>query len=226
MRRSHITNFKQSIKVSLNPYVPSTNVIDRDEIDRLADFFYESNKLVAITGAGISTASGIPDYRGPEGSYKKGHKPINHSEFINQLSSRQRYWCRSMNAWDRMTLTKPNRAHYALFKLENWKTRFNQADNDQGLLQSIVTQNVDGLHQKAGSKRVIDLHGKLSEVICLECNEVSSRLEMQDRLIEDNPDFYYQNLPNEKENTEKLMRADGDVDLEMIDFSNVSLLRL
>ena len=188
-----------------------------EEAEKLKSFIENSNYLVAITGAGVSTDSGIPDYRGPQGSYKRGHKPITHSEFINQENARKRYWARSMVGWQRMENSKPNATHYSLAKLE-----------DNGILQYLITQNVDRLHQQAGSKKVIDLHGRIDRVKCLCCDTKFSRRIIQEILVELNP--IYSQLIEEKlsleEENEKL-RADGDIDLGIQDYSQViSLLFL
>ncbi|CAM9332556.1 unnamed protein product [Scytosiphon promiscuus] len=108
---------------------------------------------VALTGAGMSTDSGIPDYRGPQGSYSRGHKPMTHDEFLSSESNRKRYWARSTFGWDSFSNARPNAAHVALAELEA-----------AGKLSSVITQNVDGLQQKAGSQKVVDLHGRNDKV--------------------------------------------------------------
>jgi NAD-dependent deacetylase sirtuin 4 len=103
-----------------------------DEIKHLRDFLQGHDDIVVITGAGVSTSSGIPDYRGPQGSYRRGHKPIVHSEFIANEMARKRYWARSMLGWKTFSLAQPNDAHRALANLEM-----------RGVVSTIVTQNVD-----------------------------------------------------------------------------------
>ncbi len=131
--------------------------------------------LAILTGAGISTDSGIPDYRGPEGSMRK-RNPIPYREFVGSESGRRRYWARSTVGWPRAGIARPNAAHLALARLE-----------EDGLLTGLITQNVDGLHQQAGSASVIELHGSLSSVVCLECGARESRRDLQTRLEALNP---------------------------------------
>ena len=106
-----------------------------------------------LTGAGCSTASGIPDYRDAEGAWKHT-RPMSLAEFTGSTSARRRYWAGSLRGWPRVQKARPNRAHEALAELERL-----------GRVVRVITQNVDGLHQKAGSRRVLDLHGRLDEVV-------------------------------------------------------------
>ena len=122
---------------------------------------------VALTGAGISTDSGIPDYRGPTSVRAT---PMLFGEFIGSMQARQRYWARSYQGWRRIGQARPNAGHQALAALEGF-----------GLL-GVVTQNVDGLHRAAGSRNVVDLHGNIAAVVCLDCGDRSSRAEVQRRL--------------------------------------------
>jgi len=178
------------------------------EIERLVDFFRDSSYLVAITGAGTSTNSGIPDYRGPEGSYKKGHKPMAHQEFISEEFSRQRYWARSMAGWNRFSLAKPNDAHFSLATLES-----------HGKLKATVTQNVDRLHQHAGARNVIDLHGRIDRVKCLNCGQSTSRRVIQQALLSLNPHFH--TIFQQMQQNQHRMRADGDMELDQKDYANL-----
>jgi NAD-dependent SIR2 family protein deacetylase len=150
--------------------------------------------VVVLTGAGVSTDSGIPDYRDEEGKWKQS-APMQFRDFVGSVAARQRYWARSMVGWGRMGGAKPNRAHGALAEMER-----------RGLVKLLITQNVDGLHSAAGSERVIDLHGRLDRVICLECRRISPRKELQARLEADNPSYVGQSF---------VQRADGDVDLSV-----------
>jgi NAD-dependent SIR2 family protein deacetylase len=152
--------------------------------------------LVVLTGAGVSTDSGIPDYRDEQGNWKQS-PPMQLREFMGSERARQRYWARSMAGWGRMAAAQPNRAHRVLAEMER-----------RGLLQLLVTQNVDGLHSAAGSQRVVDLHGRLDRVICLGCRGLSSRSELQARLTADNPELAYQ-LAGQL----FVPRPDGDVEL-------------
>jgi len=132
-------------------------------------------RIVALAGAGCSTESGIPDYRGPDGSHR-ARKPMQYSEFVGSDAARARYWARSAVGWRRVSAARPNAAHAALARLEAG-----------GLLRGVITQNVDGLHQAAGSRRVLELHGSLSAVRCLECGAALHRDAFQSELRTLNP---------------------------------------
>jgi len=144
---------------------------------QLGIFFERAGRVAVLTGAGVSTASGIPGYRDEHGNWKHA-KPVQYSDFIGSASWRQRYWARSYVGWQRFRTAMPNPAHEALAELET-----------QGRIDTLVTQNVDGLHQQAGSRRTIDLHGRLDAVRCLGCDLVVAREEWQLRLVDENPDF-------------------------------------
>jgi NAD-dependent SIR2 family protein deacetylase len=127
---------------------------------------------VALTGAGISTDSGIPDYRGPTSVRAT---PMQYSEFVGSAEARRRYWARSYLGWRQIGRAEPNPGHRAL------------ADLEAAGLAGVITQNVDGLHSAAGSTRVINLHGDIATVVCLECGDHSTRSELQRRLTSANP---------------------------------------
>mgnify|MGYP002623209176 FL=1 len=129
---------------------------------------------VVLAGAGCSTESGIPDYRGPEGRLRT-RKPMQYGEFVRSEEGRTRYWARSAVGWRRVSEAKPNPAHRALARLE-----------EAGVVRGIITQNVDGLHHAAGSRRVVELHGSLAWVRCLECHHRVPRDRHQSRLVEVN----------------------------------------
>jgi NAD-dependent SIR2 family protein deacetylase len=133
--------------------------------------FLEGRRLLVLTGAGCSTASGIPDYRGPDGSWTH-RRPMSYAEFVGSEAARRRYWAGSLRGWPRVRDAQPNGAHRALARLEG-----------AGRVVRLVTQNVDGLHQKAGSRRVIDLHGRLDAAECLDCGSRTGRDDVQ-RLLE------------------------------------------
>lgn len=145
--------------------------------DRLDDLvaLVRGGRLVVLTGAGCSTESGIPDYRGPE-TRRRARNPIQGREFARSAEIRQRYWARAVLGWERFSRAEPNAAHRALARLEQG-----------GHVDGLITQNVDGLHQAAGSRRVIELHGTLSEVACLACGAVEPRAAVQARLLAHNP---------------------------------------
>ena len=132
-------------------------------------------RIAVLTGAGCSTESGIPDYRGPE-TRRRARNPIQYRAFLGDPASRRRYWARAMVGWARFSAAQPNDAHRALAAME-----------EAGLLTGLVTQNVDRLHQDAGSRNVVELHGALAEVICLSCGRLSPRGRLQERLLEANP---------------------------------------
>ena len=149
---------------------------------------------VALTGAGMSTDSGIPDYRGPTSIRAT---PMQFSEFVGSLEARQRYWARSYLGWRQIGQAAPNAGHHTLVELE------------AAGLQGVLTQNVDGLHSAAGSRSVIDLHGRIADVVCLDCRQVSPRLELQRRLEQLNPGL---EAPATLEHAE--LRPDGDAVVE------------
>lgn len=145
-------------------------------VARLAEQLARGRVLV-LTGAGVSTSSGIPDYRDEDGAWKH-KKPVEFREFTGREHTRRRYWSRSFVGWPWMRGARPNAAHYALAALER-----------KGLLSLLVTQNVDGLHQSAGSRAVVDLHGRLDRVVCLSCGEISDRDALQSELARLNPAY-------------------------------------
>ena len=145
---------------------------------------------VALTGAGMSTDSGIPDYRGPTSVRAT---PMQYSEFVGSADAQRRYWARSYLGWRRIGVAKPNAGHRAL------------ADLEAAGLSGVITQNVDGLHSAAGSRCVINLHGDIATVVCLECGDRSVRSELQRRLAQANPQV---DQPQRLEHAE--LRPDGD----------------
>ena len=162
-------------------------------IERLVDIVAGSRRLLVLTGAGCSTLSGIPDYRDEKGDWKH-QRPVMYQDFVGRYPVRQRYWARSVIGWRNFVNASPNEAHNALARLEQ-----------TGHVDLLVTQNVDGLHQRAGSARVIDLHGLLNRVVCLTCDAVLSRHRMQRELERLNPGWRAREAP---------VLPDGDVALE------------
>ena len=173
----------------------------KEKIDKLVKILEQSNSILCVTGAGISTESGIPDYRGPKGSYSRGFQPMIHDQFISSEYQRARYWARSMVGFHKFGKAKPNSGHDAITDLMRL-----------GKLNYLITQNVDGLHQQSGIKQDIcmDLHGKIDDVICMNCKTLSSRAELQTRLHEKNINWIQNYLADTALFKEY---ADGDVDL-------------
>ena len=159
----------------------------------LADFLDRHARLLVLTGAGCSTDSGIPDYRDTDGEWKRS-PPIMFQDFVAHERARQRYWARSLAGFRRMHGARPNDAHHSLARLER-----------HGRIVQLVTQNVDGLHQAAGSRNVIDLHGRIDTVRCLHCGRRSSREQLQADLESLNPAFAA---------LDAVEAPDGDADLE------------
>lgn len=165
----------------------------------LAEFVGRHRRLFVLTGAGCSTASGIGDYRDPEGRWKRP-PPITFQAFTRSPAARARYWARSLVGWPVFSAARPNPAHRALAALER-----------RGSVAGLVTQNVDGLHEAAGSGAVIALHGRLSEVVCLECGLKAPRQAFQAELSGLNPGWA---------GLRALAAPDGDAELEGVDFSD------
>ncbi|MGI9283948.1 MAG: NAD-dependent protein deacetylase [Pseudomonadales bacterium] len=171
-------------------------------LSELATFAQQHPRLWVLTGAGVSTDSGIPAYRDHSGRWLRSD-PIQHQDFVHNHAARQRYWARSLLGWQYVQRAQPNAAHTALAAME--KTR---------RISQLVTQNVDGLHQAAGSQAVIDLHGSLQRVICLQCDAKSARTDMQRRLVATNPKL--------SESVSR-MRPDGDADVDALDLAKVTV---
>lgn len=148
--------------------------------------------VLVLTGAGISTASGIPDYRDTEG-VRRGNAPMMHQEFTASAAARKRYWARAMFGWHGVGQALPNAAHTALAALQQ-----------RGHVSAIVTQNVDALHERAGSRGVIELHGNLHRVVCLDCGRTLARPDVQALLEAENPDLLH---------VHAVLAPDGDAQL-------------
>lgn len=158
-------------------------------------------RICVLTGAGVSTDSGIPDYRGP-GTAARARNPIQYREFVRSPLSRKRYWARSMIGFPRVASARPNAAHHVFVRLEQ-----------RGLLTGLITQNVDGLHEAAGQRALVELHGRLREVICMECGAISCRYALQEALAARNPEFL----------ASAAQAPDGDADVER-DFAGFVVL--
>ena len=159
----------------------------------LRDFILEHPRLMVLTGAGISQSSGIPTYRDATGAWTSS-QPIQHGEFLRDAAVRKRYWARSYKGWPNVASARPNSAHLALSQLEA-----------QAYVQYLVTQNIDRLHQKAGHQRVIDLHGRLDQVVCMDCGEIAARADIQQWLAAHNSHLDHLTVRQ---------RPDGDAEIE------------
>lgn len=172
-------------------WVPNAPEPSEEQVVELAERL-RRHSVCLLSGAGCSTESGIPDYRG-EGTLQRARNPVQYRQFLSDERSRQRYWARSALGWPRFRAAEPNAAHLGARQLEV-----------AGIVTGIVTQNVDRLHTRAGSKTVVELHGALEEVACLECGALEHRDDLQARLLALNPGFLAE--------VEQLA-PDGDADL-------------
>lgn len=168
----------------------------------LRSFLQKHRSVLVLTGAGCSAPSGIPDYRDHDGVWKHT-KPMSFARFTGSESARKRYWAGSLRGWPRVRDAHPNAAHAALARLEA-----------RGQVRQIVTQNVDRLHQRAGSRRVVDLHGRLDVVECLTCGARVQRNDLQQLLEIWNPSFAPE-IPSEAawetpDGVDGEVRPDGD----------------
>ena len=164
----------------------------------LQRFVAQHRRLFVLTGAGCSTDSGIPDYRDADGGWKRT-QPVTYQAFMGEELTRKRYWARSLVGWRRFGRALPNATHHALAQLE-------QLDK----LELLLTQNVDGLHQRAGSRNVVDMHGRLDTVRCMGCEQRSPRHSLQQALLARNPEWAALDASD---------APDGDADLDGHDFS-------
>jgi NAD-dependent SIR2 family protein deacetylase len=162
------------------------------DLDALVGLLADARDVLVLTGAGVSTDSGIPDYRGPDGARRV--TPMQYREFVGSAEARRRYWARAFVGWQRFATVAPNAGHRAIAGLQT-----------VGALGALITQNVDGLHQAAGSRDVVELHGSLAAVVCIGCGERSWRAALDARLRSLNPGFD----PERRE-----IRPDGDVALD------------
>lgn len=170
---------------------------DDEAAEQLVDFIRRYPRLLVLTGAGVSTDSGIPDYRDQDGAWKR-RQPVQHQDFMARADIRQRYWGRSLIGWPVMRNARPNPSHWHLAELER-----------RGHTAALVTQNVDGLHQQAGSEQVVDLHGRADQVICMSCDFRCDRHHVHQLSGELNPEYTRFTAST---------APDGDADLE-VDFT-------
>jgi NAD-dependent SIR2 family protein deacetylase len=175
----------------VSPALPAPTHDLTHDLDALGHIL-RGRRVLVLSGAGISTDSGIPDYRGPK-SLQRPHRPMLYGQFVGSEEARRRYWARSLVGWLRIHQAKPNGGHRALARLEQG-----------GAISGLITQNVDGLHQAAGSRSVLELHGSLALVRCLRCGTPESRRTLQGRMQELNPRFHAAQVA---------MAPDGDAEL-------------
>jgi NAD-dependent SIR2 family protein deacetylase len=174
----------------------------QQSIDDIAGFLQDHRRLFVLTGAGISMGSGIPTYRDDKGDWTRS-TPVQFRDFVNRHAVRQRYWARSMVGWPAFARARPNLCHTTLTAWER-----------NGRIVQLVTQNVDRLHQAAGSRCVIDLHGRLDQVVCLDCRRRSPRADLQAELQRLNPEFA---------DLAATVAPDGDADLDGTTFGSVKV---
>ena len=186
--------------MDLQPDAAPGMIVGMPDAVALAALLGDHPGTLVLTGAGISTDSGIPDYRGPDGTRRV--TPMQHGEFVATSEARQRYWARSFLGWQRFSHAEPNSAHHAVADLQR-----------RGALGPVITQNVDGLHQAAGSRDVTELHGSLAEVVCLGCGDRCDRDLLQARMAEANPGFDLVAVGEASDGSRvsSQIRPDGDV---------------
>jgi NAD-dependent SIR2 family protein deacetylase len=174
-----------------------------DHIHQLGDFLDRHRRVLVLTGAGLSTASGIPDYRDRDG-VRRGRTPIQGPDFRRDEAVRRRYWARSMAGWPTLAQAAPNVGHRALAELEA-----------AGRVDAVITQNVDGLHQRAGSRNLIELHGNIHGVRCLDCGAIHPRAAIQDWLLAANPALAAAAADAAGGEIVPEARPDGDAEVEL-----------
>ncbi|MGH3357675.1 MAG: NAD-dependent protein deacetylase [Nocardioidaceae bacterium] len=153
----------------------------------------DGRSIAVLTGAGISTDSGIPDYRGPDAPLRR---PMTYQDFVSGQQAQQRYWARAHVGWGHMSAASPNAGHRALRRMEA-----------AGRVAGLITQNVDGLHEAAGQRRLIALHGRIADVVCLACGNRTDRADLHERLARLNPGYAER---------EAEIAPDGDAELESV----------
>jgi NAD-dependent SIR2 family protein deacetylase len=162
--------------VTAAPTAVEPPAVDPAGLDALAHLVRDGD-VVVLSGAGLSTDSGIPDYRGVTGSLRR-HTPMTYQTFLRDPRGRHRYWARSFVGWRQIRAARPNAGHRAVADLQ-----------DAGLVSGVITQNVDGLHQAAGARDVVELHGGLDRTVCLACGDLADRAALDERLRAANPHF-------------------------------------
>ena len=193
-----VGRLERTMSVVSKPMPAASAAPPLGDIEDLREFLDTHTRVMVLTGAGCSTESGIPDYRAVDGSWKRPQTPVQFRPFMADPAVRDRYWARSLIGWRSFGRAEPNAAHRALAELER-----------RGTIGLLATQNVDGLHQAAGSRRVIDLHGRLDRVVCMSCRCSTDRTTWQHQLEALNPDW---------RGLDARIAPDGDADLDDLDF--------
>jgi NAD-dependent SIR2 family protein deacetylase len=192
--------------MSVSPLPAAAGVAESDleqpPLRELSDLVRRAG-VVVLSGAGLSTESGIPDYRGSDGTRRV--TPMQYAEFVGSSEARRRYWARSYIGWQRFSRATPNRGHRAVTQLQR-----------AGLVDAVITQNVDGLHQAAGAVDVVELHGNLDDVVCLTCGDRTARVGLHARLAEANPGFVelVRGVVADGSRVTSQIRPDGDIVLD------------
>uniref|UniRef100_T1JHL2 NAD-dependent protein deacylase n=1 Tax=Strigamia maritima TaxID=126957 RepID=T1JHL2_STRMM len=196
---------RHASQLIISNFVPRHLPVKFEDVNKLQDFLSSSSRLLVITGAGISTESGIPDYRSEGvGLYVTSqYRPVQYQEFVKNSSVRRSFWARNYVGWPRFSNVEPNIVHLALSKWEK-----------AGRLNMLVTQNVEKLHSKAGSELVTELHGSAFRVICLTCHNRVLRDDLQTIISSNNTDFT---------KTTAQIRPDGDVELHQGEIENFNV---
>lgn len=174
-----------------------------DETYRALAGLVSAGELVVLSGAGLSTESGIPDYRG-EGAAQRPRTPMTFQTFTGDRVARRRYWARSHLGWRTIARAEPNAGHLGVAELQR-----------RGLISGIITQNVDGLHQAAGARHVVELHGNLAQVVCLGCGARTTRERLHARLAAANPGFAA---------SVSAIAPDGDADIDERDLAGFTVV--
>lgn len=187
---------RSHVRRATSSWQPSGNL--HGTVEEAREVVRRARRVVVLTGAGISTGSGVPDYRGPSSIRAT---PMLYQEFISDPIARQRYWARNYQGWAKLSTAAPNEGHLALSRWER--------QSHPGMLLGLVTQNVDGLHEAAGSRQLITLHGRSADVVCLQCGRVEARVDLQERLRELNPDVAMNDRLGPAE-----LRPDADAEVE------------
>lgn len=190
---------EKAVKYYSSSFVPKHKPVKEEDIDKLARLLSVSKNIVILTGAGVSTESGIPDYRSEGvGLYARStNRPVQYRDFLKAENVRKRYWARNYVGWPRFSSFSPNAIHMSISKLTN----------ESGVVQCVVTQNVDGLHIKADTRNVIELHGTAFRVLCLNCNYSIDRHSFQNVLADLNPEMAI---------VQQMIRPDGDVEMNQV----------